>query len=277
MNRIFMGEMVSVVMPTYNCASFIQEAVESVVAQTYPSWELIIVDDCSTDNTKAVLAPYLAKYPNIHYTCLEKNSGPAVARSEALKQAKGDYVAFLDSDDLWTPNKLSLQIGFMKQKKVPFSATGYELISEDGTSKGIALLPPQKTNYDKMLRLSCPVGNLTIMYDRRIIGDQQVPSIKKRNDFALWLQILHKTDACYGMPNVLGKYRVRKSSISRNKLTLLSYHWDLYYHIEKLGVVKSVWYICCWVFIKGTKIGIKRVGLKQNSKTDIVDSGLDYE
>lgn len=277
MNRIFMGEMVSVVMPTYNCASFIQEAVESVVAQTYPSWELIIVDDCSTDNTKAVLAPYLAKYPNIHYTFLEKNSGPAVARSEALKQVKGDYVAFLDSDDLWTPNKLSLQIDFMKQKKVPFSATGYELIGEDGTSKGIALLPPQKTNYDKMLRLSCPVGNLTIMYDRRIIGDQQVPSIKKRNDFALWLQILHKTDACYGMPNVLGKYRVRKSSISRNKLTLLSYHWDLYYHIEKLGVVKSVWYICCWVFIKGTKIGIKRVGLKQNSKTDIVDSGLDYE
>ena len=277
MNRIFMGEMVSVVMPTYNCASFIQEAVESVVAQTYPSWELIIVDDCSTDNTKAVLAPYLAKYPNIHYTCLEKHSGTAVARSEALKQVKGDYVAFLDSDDLWTPNKLSLQIDFMKQKKVPFSATGYELIGEDGTSKGIALLPPQKTNYDKMLRLSCPVGNLTIMYDRRIIGDQQVPSIKKRNDFALWLQILHKTDACYGMPNVLGKYRVRKSSISRNKLTLLSYHWDLYYHIEKLGVVKSVWYICCWVFIKGTKIGIKRVGLKQNSKTDIVDSGLDYE
>ena len=277
MNRIFMGEMVSVVMPTYNCASFIQEAVESVIAQTYPSWELIIVDDCSTDNTKAVLAPYLAKYPNIHYTFLEKNSGPAVARSEALKQVKGDYVAFLDSDDLWTPNKLSLQIDFMKQKKVPFSATGYELIGEDGTSKGIALLPPQKTNYDKMLRLSCPVGNLTIMYDRRIIGDQQVPAIKKRNDFALWLQILHKTDACYGMPNVLGKYRVRKSSISRNKLTLLSYHWDLYYHIEKLGVVKSVWYICCWVFIKGTKIGIKRVGLKQNSKTDIVDSGLDYE
>lgn len=272
-----MGEMVSVVMPTYNCASFIQEAVESVVAQTYPSWELIIVDDCSTDNTKAVLAPYLAKYPNIQYTFLEKNSGPAVARSMALKQAKGDYVAFLDSDDLWTPNKLSLQIDFMKQKNVPFSATGYELIGDDGTSKGVALIPPQKTNYDKMLRLSCPIGNLTVMYDRRVIGDQQVPSIKKRNDFALWLQILHKTDACYGMPNVLGKYRVRKSSISRNKLTLLSYHWDLYYHIEKLGVVKSVWYICCWVFIKGTKIGIKRVGLKQNSKTDIVDSGLDYE
>lgn len=272
-----MEELVSIVMPTYNCASFIQEAVESVVAQTYPSWELIIVDDCSTDNTKAALAPYLAKYPNIHYTGLEKNSGPDAARSMALKQAKGAYVAFLDSDDLWMPDKLSLQIDFMKKNKVAFSATGYELIQEYNSSEGVALIPPEKTNYDKMLRLSCPIGNLTVMYDRRVIGDQQVPSIKKRNDFALWLQILHKTDACYGMPNILGKYRVRKSSISRNKLTLLSYHWDLYYHIEKLGVVKSVWYICCWAFIKGTKIGIKRVGLKQNSKTDIVDSGLDYE
>lgn len=272
-----MGEMVSVVMPTYNCASFIQEAVESVVAQTYPSWELIIVDDCSTDNTKAVLAPYLAKYPNIHYTFLEKNSGPAVARSEALKQVKGDYVAFLDSDDLWTPNKLSLQIDFMKQKKVPFSATGYELISEDGTSKGIALLPPQKTNYDKMLRLSCPVGNLTIMYDRRIIGDQQVPAIKKRNDFALWLQTLHKTDACYGMSDVLGKYRVRSQSVSRNKFKLLPYHWHLYHHIEKLGVIKSSWYILCWAFIKGTKIGITKVRLENLHKRDIEDSVLYYE
>lgn len=272
-----MKELVSIIMPTYNCAAFIEDSLKSVLAQHYKNWELLIVDDCSTDNTKSVLAPYLAKYPNIHYTCLEKNSGPDAARSMALKQAKGAYVAFLDSDDLWMPDKLSLQIDFMKKNKVAFSATGYELIQEDNSSEGVALLPPEKTNYDKMLRLSCPIGNLTVMYDRRVIGDQQVPSIKKRNDFALWLQILHKTDACYGMPNVLGKYRVRKSSISRNKLTLLSYHWDLYYHIEKLGVVKSVWYICCWAFIKGTKIGIKRVGLKQNSKTDIVDSGLDYE
>lgn len=258
MNRIFMGEMVSVVMPTYNCASFIQEAVESVVAQTYPSWELIIVDDCSTDNTKAVLAPYLAKYPNIHYTCLEKNSGPAVARSEALKQAKGDYVAFLDSDDLWTPQKLSLQIDFMKQKKVPFSATGYELISEDGTSKGIALLPPQKTNYDKMLRLSCPVGNLTIMYDRRIIGDQQVPAIKKRNDFALWLKILKETPYCYGLQDVLAKYRVRTTSVSSNKFKLIPFQWDLYRNIEGFAIMKSVWYMCCWGFVKGLGIGIKK-------------------
>ena len=268
---------VSIIMPAYNVSRHIEKTVNTVIRQTHTNWELLIVDDCSTDNTVEMIQDLHKTDSRINMYERETNSGAAVARNKAIEQAPGAYLAFLDSDDLWMPDKLSLQIDFMKKNKVAFSATGYELISEDGTSKGIALLPPQKTNYDKMLRLSCPVGNLTVMYDRRIIGDQQVPAIKKRNDFALWLQTLHKTDACYGMPNVLGKYRVRKSSISRNKLTLLSYHWDLYYHIEKLGVVKSVWYICCWVFIKGTKIGIKRVGLKQNSKTDIVDSGLDYE
>lgn len=259
-----MEELVSIIMPTYNCAPFIEESIQSVLAQDYAAWELIIVDDCSKDNTREVVAPYLAKYPNIHYSCLNKNSGPAAARSAALKQVKGDYVAFLDSDDLWVPTKLSSQIAFMKKHQVPFSATGYELINEDGTTKGVALIPPAKTDYDKMLRLSCPVGNLTVMYDRRIIGDQQVPAIKKRNDFALWLQTLHKTAACYGMPEVLAKYRLRSQSVSRNKLKLLPYHWHLYRHIEKLSVLQSVWYILCWAWIKGTGIGIEKVHHENN-------------
>jgi len=255
----FMEELVSIIMPTYNCASFIKESVESVLAQTYTNWELIIVDDCSKDNTREVLAPYLAKYPHVHYTCLEKNGGPATARSKALQQVKGDYVAFLDSDDLWTTDKLARQINFMKQHKAPFCATGYALMKEDGTRLNTALIPPEKTNYDKMLRLSCPVGNLTVMYDRRIVGDQQVPAIKKRNDFALWLQVLHKTPICYGMTDILATYRLRTKSVSSNKLKLLPYHWQLYHHIEKLSVLKSAWYILCWGFVKGTGIGIKKV------------------
>ena len=187
-----MNELVSIIMPTYNCAKFIAQSIDSVLAQIYKNWELIIVDDCSTDNTQEILAPYLQKYKNIHYTRLKKNGGPAAARTEALKQAKGDYIAFLDSDDLWTPNKLALQIDFMKENKIAFSATGYEVMTEDGISKNIALIPPGKTDYKKMLRLSDPIGNLTVVYDRRIAGIQTVPAIKKRNDFALWLQILHK-------------------------------------------------------------------------------------
>lgn len=254
-----MNELVSIIMPTYNCAPFIAQSVESVLAQDYKNWELIIVDDCSTDNTKSVLFPYLAKYPNIVYTRLEKNSGPAAARSEALKQAKGDYVAFLDSDDLWFAQKLSRQLDFMQKNKVPFCAAGYELLEENGTSKGVDILPPEKTDYDKMLRLSCPIGNLTVMYDRRVVGDQTVPAIRKRNDFALWLQILHKTPVCYGMKDVLGKYRLRTQSVSSNKLELLPFHWHLYRCIEKLSIPKSAWYMLCWAWTKGTKIGIEQV------------------
>ncbi len=253
--------LVSIIMPTYNCARFIAQSVESVIAQTYPNWELIIVDDCSTDHTRSVLAPYLAKYPNIHYTCLPKNGGPAVARSTALKQAKGDYVAFLDSDDLWHPQKLAKQLEFMQQKGVCFCCTGYAQIDEAGRPLETIRIPPRKTHYRKMLRLACPIGNLTVVYDRRVIGDQQVPAIKKRNDFALWLQILHHTDACYGMPDILGKYRVRTQSVSSNKLKLLPYHWHLYHHIEQLSVIQSVWYICCWAFIKGMGVCLKRITL----------------
>lgn len=251
--------LISIIMPTYNCARFIAQSVESVLAQSYTHWELLIVDDCSKDDTKAVLAPYLAKYSNIHYTCLPKNGGPAVARSEALKQAKGDYVAFLDSDDLWHPEKLTKQLAFMKGKKAAFSATAYSQMDEAGKSLNSALIPPERTDYDKMLRLSCPIGNSTVMYDRNVLGDQTVPAIQKRNDFALWLQLLHAVPACYGMEDVLTIYRVRTQSVSSNKLKLLPYHWHLYHHIEKLGVLKSAWYVLCWGWTKGTKLGIRRV------------------
>lgn len=252
-------ELVSIIMPTYNCAKFIAESVDSVIAQIYTNWELIIVDDCSTDNTKEILTPYLQKYSNIHYTCLTKNGGPAVARTEALKQAKGTYIAFLDSDDIWYSEKLSKQIIFMQENNIAFCATGYEQIGEDGKSKNIALIPPKQTNYSKMLRLASPIGNLTVIYDKRIIGEQQVPEIKKRNDFALWLQILHKVPVCYGMPEILAKYRLRTQSVSRNKLKLIPYHWHLYHNIEKLSILKSTWYILCWAWIKGTGLGINKV------------------
>ena len=160
------------------------------------------------------------------------------------------------------PQKLSQQITFMKKNNFVFSCTGYEVINEDGSSKGYVHYPPKKTDYNKMLRLACPIGNLTVMYDRRIVGDLQVPFIRKRNDFALWLKILHKTPACYGMPDILAKYRVRSQSLSRNKLKLLPYHWHLYHNIEKLNLFKTAWYIFCWGFTKGTGIGLNKRNLR---------------
>lgn len=251
--------LVSVIMPTYNCAQYICDSIDSVIAQTLHDWELIIVDDCSTDNTEELIRPYLAKYANIHYYTLRKNSGPAVARNMALKYSTGKYIAFLDSDDLWAPQKLEKQIYYMQNIGSVFSCTGYELMDGSGELLHRTCIPPQKTDYQKMLWLANPIGNLTVMYNQEILGKIEVPLINKRNDFALWLKMLKITPFCDGMPDVLATYRSgRSDSVSSNKLKQAKYHWHLYYHLEKLGFLQSIFAMICWVIVKGTGIGLTR-------------------
>lgn len=258
--------LVSVIMPTYNCGKYILQSLESVIAQTITDWEIQIVDDCSTDDTAEILKPYLEKYQNIHYHVLSQNGGPAVARTEAIKHAMGKYIAFLDSDDIWSPNKLEKQISFMEETGAKFSATGYSWMDEDGNDLHTVLIPPQKTDYKKMLRLASPIGNLSVIYDQEALGKFEVPLIKKRNDFALWLQILKKTDFCYGMEEVLATYRVgRTGSVSGNKFKLAKYHWQLYHEIEGHNVVRSLYEIGCWAWVKSTGFGIDKRQL-QNGK-----------
>lgn len=251
--------LVSVIMPTYNCASFIEASINSVLAQTVTDWELLIEDDCSTDSTIEVLKPYLEKYPQIHYHCLEKNGGPAAARTEALRKANGKYIAFLDSDDLWHPEKLEKQIAFMKKTGVDFTATAYSQMDEAGNDLHTICLPPKRMNYNKCIRLSNPIGNLTVIYDQEKLGRFEVPPIKKRNDFALWLKILKKTKYCYGMDEVLATYRLgRTGSVSKNKLAQAKYHWQLYHEIEGHNLIRSSFEMCCWAWVKGTGIGLRR-------------------
>lgn len=253
--------LVSVIMPTYNCGKFIAQSIDSVLSQTVADWEIQIVDDCSTDNTEEVLQPYLNQYPNIHYFCLPQNGGPAVARTEAIKRATGKYVAFLDSDDLWLPEKLEKQISFMKKNNAKFSCTAYRQMDVDGNDLHTALFPPARIDYRKCLRLGNPIGNLTVIYDQEALGKFEVPLIKKRNDFALWLQVLKKTDCCFGMNEVLAVYRMgRVGSVSHNKLAQIKYHWQLYHDIEKHSIFCSIYEICCWAFVKVTGCG-------QNKKT----------
>lgn len=262
-----MEKLVSIVMPTYNCAQFIAESVQTVLEQTYPHWELIIVDDCSTDNTDEILRPFLEDQ-RIRYECLPQNCGAAVARSRALELATGDYVAFLDSDDLWHPEKLEKQLAFMEEMTdagTPcyFTATAYTQIDDNGVSLHKALCPPKRVGYWKMLFLSDPVGNSTVMYDRTHFGALTVPPIKKRNDFALWLKLLRNGDYCYGFNERLMKYRVRSNSLSSNKLKLAKYHWHLYRHVEKLPLITSAFAVFCWAFVKGTGIGINRTTIDE--------------
>ncbi len=248
-----MSRLVSIIMPTYNCAKFIGRTIESAQAQTYENWEMIIVDDQSKDNTKEIVEEYIKKDSRIHYHLLEANSGAAVARSMAMKLAKGSYMAFLDSDDIWLPNKLEKQIAFMETNDYAFSCTAYEQIDEEDNLLGKTIKTIKKTNYNRLL-LDCPVGNSTVMYDVEKMGKFKVPNIRKRNDDALWLQMLKKEEYIWGMPEVLMKYRIRQNSISSHKMQLIKYHWILYRDIEHLNVFRSAFHVCYWCFLKVFKI-----------------------
>lgn len=245
--------LVSIIMPTYNCAEYIAETIDSIIRQTYTNWELIIVDDKSTDNTRKIVEQYQSDNKNILYHCLEKNSGAAVARTESMKIANGQYMAFCDSDDIWYSQKLEKQLKFMKDNNHAFSCTAYEQIDETGKKLGVILKPKDKCDYNRLL-LDCPVGNSSVMYDVSVMGKFEVPNIRKRNDDALWLQMLKKEKYIWGMPDVLMEYRVRSNSISSNKLKVIKYHWILYRDIEHLSVIRSVFHILYWCLIKVLKI-----------------------
>lgn len=242
-----MRDLISIITPTYNCGKFIEDTIKSVVKQTYQNWEMIIVDDCSSDNTKEIVEKYTSQDNRIKYYVLQENSGAAVARTKAMELSSGSYMAFLDSDDLWPENKLESQLNFMKENNYAFTCTDYEQIDEKNNHLNKVIKTKEKTNYNGVL-LSCPIGNSTVMYNVEKLGKFEVPNIRKRNDDALWLQILKKEKYVYGMPNVLMQYRVRNNSISSNKVDLIKYHWYLYREIENLSILRSAFHICFWVF-----------------------------
>lgn len=240
-------DLVSIITPTYNCAKFIGATIESVLNQTYQNFEMIIVDDASKDNTEEVVKSFKDK--RIKYIRLSKNSGPAVARNRAMEEAKGKYMAFLDSDDLWKREKLEKQINFIKKNKYKIICSDYEQIDEEGNRLNKIIPCKKKVNYNGIL-LSCPVGNSTVFYDVSKLGKFKVPNIRKRNDDALWLQILKKEEYMYGQKEVLMEYRIRQNSVSSNKLSLIKYHWQLYREIEHLSIARSIFHIVVWGFIK---------------------------
>lgn len=233
-------DLVSIIMPTYNCGRFIAESINSVLAQTYTNWELLIVDDCSADNTAEVVA--LFKDPRIHYQRNERNSGAAVTRNTALRLAKGKYIAFLDSDDLWLPEKLERQIAFMEKNGYAFSYTNYEEIDDTSKPTGINISGPKHVTKFGMYAFCWP-GCLTVMYDASKVGLIQIEDIKKNNDYAMWIKVSQKAD-CYLLDENLAKYRRgRSGSISTHSIyTMIKWHYKLWHEAEKKNVVSSLWY-----------------------------------
>lgn len=234
-----MSDLVSIIMPSYNTGKYISETIESVLAQTYKNWELIIVDDCSADNTDEAVEKYLAD-KRIKYLKNERNSGAAISRNRALREAKGKWVAFLDSDDLWMPEKLMWQIKFMKKHGLHFSYTNYSEIDEGGKANGITVTGPKQITKTGMFNYCWP-GCLTVMYDREYVGLIQIADIKKNNDYAMWLKVCRKTD-CYLLNKCLAKYRKgRKGSVSTHSIkTMIGWHYRLFHEAEGQGVVASV-------------------------------------
>ena len=221
-------DLVSIIMPSYNTANFIDKTIKSVIDQTYTKWELIIVDDCSTDNTQKIVES--VNDSRIIYIENERNSGAAISRNIALSKASGKWIAFLDSDDLWEKTKLEHQISFMKDKKIHFSYTNYIEIDEEGKEIGQFVTGPKIINRIRMLCFNY-MGCLTVMYDREYIGLVQIENLSKRNDYALWVKVSKKANA-YLLNETLAKYRVRKtgSIMNRNAGTLnrLKYNYFLW-------------------------------------------------
>jgi len=231
-----MVDLVSVIMPSYNTAKFIKESIESVLNQTYSNLELIIVDDCSTDNTDEVVCSIADE--RIVYIKNDINSGAAVSRNRAIREAKGKWIAFLDSDDIWQADKLEKQLGFMKKGGYHFSYTSYEEIDEQSAPRGVKVSGPDKINKRQMYNYCWP-GCLTVMYDADYVGEIQIEDLKKNNDYAIWLKVIEKAD-CHLLDENLARYRIRGGSISRHsKLKLIKYHYLLYKNGEHQSVLKS--------------------------------------
>ncbi len=197
--------LVSIITPNWNCANLILETIRSVKAQTYPNWEIIIVDDCSTDNSNKVVESYMAEDGRIRFLKNDKNFGAALSRNYALREAKGRWIAFLDSDDLWEPKKLEKQLRFMVENGYKFSYTAYQEMDNDGRETGVVIRGPKHVSKLGMFAFCWP-GCLTVMYDREVVGLIQIADIKKNNDYTMWLKICQKAD-CYLLDEVLAKYR----------------------------------------------------------------------
>lgn len=233
--------LVSIIMPSWNTGRFIGESIQSVLNQTYRNWELIIVDDCSTDHTDEVVASFGDE--RIRYFHNDHNSGAALTRNYALREAQGEWIAFLDSDDLWLPKKLEKQLNFMNRNGYVFSYHEYVKIDEESRPLNVYVSGPDTVTKRKMYHYGYP-GCLTFMYSAKALGLIQIKDIKKNNDYAILLQLCKKAN-CYLLKENLAQYRIRKKSISHDKLSKkLKSHFDLFHYCDEKPALVALWYAC---------------------------------
>lgn len=237
--------LVSIITPAYNAAAYIAETIESVLAQTYTNWEMLIVNDCSKDNTPEIVESYAAKDKRIKLINLKQNSGAAVARNTAIQNAKGRYIAFLDSDDLWKKEKLQKQIQFMQRNGYAFTFTNYQYLKLKPDEKLRIIKVPKSLTYEQSLKNTI-IGCLTVIVDRKQTGNFQMPLVRAGQDHLTWWLLMKRGFKAYGLQENLAEYRRVEGSISHNRFKAIKRHWKLYREYERLSLVKSVYCFICY-------------------------------
>ena len=262
---------ISVITPAYNSEVFIKETIQTVIDQTYTDWEMIIVDDQSKDDTVSLIKEMQDKDERIRLIELDKNSGSAVARNTAIENSKRRYIAFLDSDDGWYPEKLERQLKFMQDKDIAFSYTAYVRTLEDGTETDYISSTRATIGWDGLMK-RCVIGCLTVMIDTEKTGEVRMVNIRTRQDYALWLSLARRGFTAHGLADVLAKYRVVGDSISSNKWKAAKRNWYVFRHIEKQNLPKALWYfghyavIAIKDLIKYKMLVNRRLGNKQSGR-----------
>ncbi|WP_029034300.1 glycosyltransferase family 2 protein [Salinimicrobium terrae] len=231
--------LVSVIMPVYNSAGFIAESIRSVQKQTHNDWELLVIDDASSDGTLEVVEELKTNDDRIKLHVLPTNQGAGFARNIGIKAATGDFISFLDADDLWKPHKLEKQLKLMQEEKIQVCYSSYELINEDGQSLDKQIRALNSLSFDKLKKANY-IGNLTGIYNAGALGKVYCPLIRKRQDWGLWLLAVQKAGGAIGIQEPLAIYRERSGSISQNKIEMLQYNYRVYRKVLKYSASKSL-------------------------------------
>jgi glycosyltransferase involved in cell wall biosynthesis len=240
----YVPSLVSVIMPAFNCAETIERAVTSVLNQIYSNFELIIINDCSQDNTLQIIRKLSTKDSRILALSTERNEGPASARNTGIRSAKGEFIAFLDADDYWLTNKLSVQIPAMSRERAAISFSSYYHCDISGRILKQIRVPATVSKESILYR--CPIGCLTAIYSTKLVGKVYMPIIPNREDYVTWIKVLEKNSVNIGIDEPLACYTVRRGSISSNKLKSSRWQWIVYRHILKLSTPRSIWYFCAY-------------------------------
>lgn len=239
--------LVSIVVPVYNAEKFLKDTINSVLSQTYENWELLLVNDCSKDNSKKIAKSFLSD--KIKWINMSENGGAALTRNKGIEESIGRFICFLDADDLWDNKKLEKQVKFMKEKDCAFSYTGYEFADENGQPNGKKVYIPQKINYRKALK-NTTIWTSTVMFDMKKLKKEDIymPNVRRGQDTATWWKVLKKIDFAYGLNEILSYYRRTNESLSANKIKALKRTWHLYRKVEKLNLIYSIYNFLWYCF-----------------------------